>query len=128
VTELVAALYILGVATTMYGVTAAYRRAKKQRADYDAVIVRSHQLEDPTFTDFYEACKGEDETAASTLKAQVDRNQDEISNLLTSTGVTDLHQAGTTCASPLSTGAAAQRSQTHSSCSRPTDSWHSPGS
>lgn len=88
-TELVAALYILGAALTIYGVTAAYLRAKKQKADYDAVKVRSDQLEDPTFTDFHEAGRGEDETAAPNLKAQVDRNQDEISNLLASVGVTD---------------------------------------
>jgi hypothetical protein len=88
-TEAVAALYILGAAMTIYGVAAAFRRAKAQKAAYDAIKLRNDQLIDPTFTEFFEAGLSDDEASPTALRNQSARNQTEVTDLLAAIGVTD---------------------------------------
>ncbi|PUA78937.1 hypothetical protein [Nocardioides currus] len=88
-TELVAALYVSGALMTIYGVAAAYRRAKRQKAAYDAIKSRNDSLTDPDPVEFFEAAKSDDEQAPGVLRQRVVANEAEIADALASIGVTD---------------------------------------
>jgi len=82
-------MYVVGAAMTIYGVCAAYYRAKRQKAAYDTIKARNDALVDPTLMEVFEAAKSDDLAAPGTLQDQAARNQADVTDLLADIGVND---------------------------------------
>lgn len=74
---------------TIYGVSAAFWRARKQKAAYDAIRTRNDSLSDSTYAEARAGRLSEDVEAPNSLHNQIVSNQAEIADLLKDLGVSD---------------------------------------